>query len=141
MNNQTVGSALINPKLYIALVLMFGLLTLGGCATPARLAAVPQDDYLKAIVPGMPDVRYFIDTDTESFVSDGLESFHREQRHLKKVGHAGPLPPVSFLAISGGGDNGAFGAGLLVGWTEAGNRPEFKAVTGISTGALIAPFA
>jgi len=48
---------------------------------------------------------------------------------------------MNFLAISGGGDKGAFGAGLLVGWTEAGNRPYFLVVTGISTGALIAPFA
>jgi hypothetical protein len=51
------------------------------------------------------------------------------------------LPPVDLLAVSGGGDKGAFGAGLLCGWTDAGNRPTFKAVTGVSTGALIAPFA
>jgi hypothetical protein len=42
---------------------------------------------------------------------------------------------------TGGGDNGAFAAGLLVGWSESGQRPENKLVTGISTGALIAPFA
>jgi predicted acylesterase/phospholipase RssA len=42
---------------------------------------------------------------------------------------------------TGGGDAGAFGAGLLVGWTAHGTRPEFKIVTGVSTGALIAPFA
>lgn len=130
-----------NAKQFITIFLALGMLTLGGCATPSRLAAVPQESYLQATVPGMADVRYFIDSDTESFVRDGLESFHREQDHLKRIGHTGPLPPVSFLAISGGGDNGAFGAGLLVGWTEAGDRPEFKAVTGISTGALIAPFA
>jgi hypothetical protein len=47
----------------------------------------------------------------------------------------------SYLAISGGGENGAFAAGFLVGWTEAGDRPEFTTVTGISAGALIAPFA
>ena len=51
------------------------------------------------------------------------------------------MPAASVLAISGGGATGAFGAGLLCGWTETGNRPEFKVVTGISTGALIAPFA
>jgi predicted patatin/cPLA2 family phospholipase len=51
------------------------------------------------------------------------------------------LPPVSYLAVSGGGDNGAFGAGLMNGWTETGTRPEFKMVTGVSPGALIAPFA
>ena len=51
------------------------------------------------------------------------------------------LSPAHFLSVSGGSDNGAFGAGLLVGWSEAGNRPEFKIVTGVSTGALTAPFA
>ncbi len=45
------------------------------------------------------------------------------------------------LAVSGGGSNGAYGAGVLVGWTEAGGRPEFDIVTGVSTGALTAPFA
>jgi hypothetical protein len=45
------------------------------------------------------------------------------------------------LALSGGGANGAFGAGILVGWSETGTRPEFDIVTGISTGALSAPFA
>ena len=45
------------------------------------------------------------------------------------------------MALSGGGDAGAFAAGILVGWTEFGTRPEFKIVTGVSAGALIAPFA
>src|SRR5262249_48968575 len=45
------------------------------------------------------------------------------------------------LVLSGGGMNGAFPAGLLKGWSEAGTRPQFDVVTGISTGALIAPFA
>jgi hypothetical protein len=48
---------------------------------------------------------------------------------------------VNYLALSGGGDDGAFGAGLLVGWTAAGTRPKFKLVTGVSTGSLSAPFA
>lgn len=45
------------------------------------------------------------------------------------------------LALSGGGADGAFGAGVLVGWTEHGDRPQFEVVTGVSTGALMAPFA
>ena len=45
------------------------------------------------------------------------------------------------LLLSGGGANGAFGAGLLNGWTKTGTRPVFKIVTGVSTGALMAPFA
>jgi len=53
-----------------------------------------------------------------------------------------PLPELDLLGISGGGENGAFGAGLLNGWTERGDRPTFFfLVTGISTGALTAPFA
>ena len=51
------------------------------------------------------------------------------------------LPTANFLSLSGGGDDGAFGAGLLIGWTASGQRPEFKIVTGVSTGGLIAPFA
>src|SRR5262249_25685687 len=47
----------------------------------------------------------------------------------------------NYLAISGGGSDGAFGTGILNGWTERGDRPAFKVVTGVSTGALIAPFA
>ena len=45
------------------------------------------------------------------------------------------------LAISGGGADGAYGAGVKVGWTNTGARPTFAVVTGVSTGALIAPFA
>ncbi len=51
------------------------------------------------------------------------------------------LERASFLALSGGGSTGAFGAGVLNGWSATGRRPEFRLVTGISTGALIAPFA
>jgi len=47
----------------------------------------------------------------------------------------------NFLSISGGGANGAYGAGLITGWTKSGQRPNFSIVTGVSTGALIAPFA
>src|SRR5258708_16277296 len=49
--------------------------------------------------------------------------------------------PLSYLALSGGGADGAYGAGVLNGWTAAGTRPKFSAVSGVSTGALIAPFA
>src|SRR5262245_11627328 len=59
---------------------------------------------------------------------------------------SGELRPVSYraknaLVLSGGGMNGAYTAGVLKGWTASGDRPTFDVVTGISTGALIAPFA
>ncbi|MEH6532535.1 MAG: patatin-like phospholipase family protein [Photobacterium frigidiphilum] len=125
-------------------VLAVGLvatLILTGCAGIARKEAVPEHLTTQAVVPGMENVRYRLGIDTEALKSDALESFEREMAHLKASGHTGQLPPVHFLAISGGGDQGAFGAGLLTGWTAAGNRPNFKLVTGVSTGALIAPFA
>jgi hypothetical protein len=65
----------------------------------------------------------------------------RERKALAQTGNQGPLPVANMAVISGGSDKGAFGAGLLVGWTAAGTRPEFKVVPGISTVALIALFA
>jgi len=75
------------------------------------------------------------------FIEEFVQAAEREKAYFATQGHIGPLPPTAFLAISGGGDDGAFGAGFLNGWTKAGTRPQFKLVTGISTGALIAPFA
>ncbi|MEN8132448.1 MAG: patatin-like phospholipase family protein [Pseudomonadota bacterium] len=122
-------------------ILAYAAFTLSGCSFPARKHAVPQASTEKAEIVGLPGVRYEVDTEMPAFTQDMIESFYREQRFLTDQVQNGQLPPANFLAISGGGDNGAFGAGLLCGWTSAGNRPEFKAVTGISTGALIAPFA
>ncbi len=45
--------------------------------------------------------------------------------------------PFNILTLSGGGTRGAFGAGLLSGWTDSGNIPEFDIVTGVSTGAVM----
>ncbi|GLZ86317.1 lipoprotein [Metapseudomonas resinovorans] len=118
------------------------LLLLQGCTmAPIRLPAVPNDLTARAEIPGMPGVRYVGGGDMTEFTRIGIQALQREQAYLVKQGHKGPLPPAVYLAISGGGDNGAFAVGVLNGWTATGTRPEFKLVTGISTGALIAPFA
>jgi len=118
------------------------VMALHGCASaPTRLEAVPSALTAKAEIPGMPGVRYVGFGDMTELTRVGLEGLRREQDYLAKQGHKGPLPPAVYVAISGGGDNGAYTAGLMNGWTAAGTRPEFKLVTGISTGALIAPFA
>ena len=114
---------------------------LQGCATPVRLKAVPAGATVKAEIPGMPGVRYVLPEDLPAVFRDAQESLAAELKARAGAEATAPLPPVSFLAVSGGGDDGAYGAGLLCGWTAVGNRPEFKLVTGISTGALIAPFA
>jgi hypothetical protein len=77
-------------------------------------------------------------------IQEGRRSLEREIAALRAEGKTptlANLPAAYYLAVSGGGDNGAFGAGLLNGWSETGTRPEFRMVTGVSTGALIAPFA
>jgi len=129
----------------VALVaLMVGLFFLFRPTGVARQPAVPSELQSLAVVPGFPTfIRYFPTDATHEaqFERDFLESNERERLDLARHGHTGALPPCSYLAISGGGDNGAFGAGLLNGWSATGDRPTFKLVTGVSTGALIAPFA
>jgi predicted patatin/cPLA2 family phospholipase len=123
------------------LLMAAALLVVQGCVTTERQSAVPHELTSKAEIPGMPGVRYSIGGDDVTELSKVmLDALGREQELLANR-KGGALPPAYFLAISGGGDNGAYTAGLLNGWTSAGQRPEFKLVTGISTGALIAPFA
>ena len=125
----------------MAVLLAALLLLLQGCATPGRLSAVPVQDTTRATIPGIPNARFWVDADLNPLIREDLTEFEREEAEWLREGQRGPLPPAHYLAISGGGDDGAFGAGLLVGWTQAGDRPTFKLVTGVSTGALIAPFA
>jgi hypothetical protein len=106
-----------------------------------RRDAVPQTLTERAVVLGISNARFWADTQGAELAEEALRALAREREYLALTQSRGALPPANFLVVSGGSDNGAFGAGLLVGWTEAGNRPEFKLVTGVSTGALTAPFA
>lgn len=111
-------------------------LTLFGCSSLERKSAVPAQSLSKAQIAGLPSVRYLISTQagTDALVADVIQVETARGRNAF-TGDA------NYLALSGGGDDGAFGAGLLVGWSKQGSRPIFNLVTGISTGALIAPFA
>src|SRR3954447_6579679 len=116
--------------------------SLSACSFPTRLAAVPRGQSSAATVLGVPNERFY---PTEAAGQAGLqrEFVAAVQRQLVSRGLPPTVPALDLdlLSISGGGENGAFGAGLLNGWTERGDRPEFFLVTGISTGALSAPFA
>jgi Patatin-like phospholipase len=94
----------------------------GAAERQEERATFTAQDEDAALVPGIPDARVWGDSDRE---------------------FARLLPAVNgpWLAISGGGSDGAYGAGVLTGWSESGTRPEFAVVTGVSIGALIAPFA
>jgi Patatin-like phospholipase len=129
----------MRKSLVVTMALSLGLC---GCTSaPTRLPAVPAEHTATAEIPGMPGVRYPAGGDATAFARLVLEEARLEREAFTKQGGKGPLPPAAFLTISGGGDNGAYTAGVLNGWTAAGTRPQFKGVTGISTGALIAPFA
>ncbi len=115
---------------------------LAACAPPSRGPAVRAADVSRAFPLGIPHARFYADGDPAPMIAEATLAIERIKATLRAEGRPSqPIPPSSFLAISGGADNGAFGAGLINGWTTTGTRPEFRMVTGISTGALIAPFA
>ena len=121
-----------------------GALTAGlpACAIPTRLAAVPRGRASAATVLGVPNERFFpLEVAGQAELQREFVAAVQRQLVVRGLPPSAPMPELDLLGISGGGENGAFGAGLLNGWTERGGRPTFFLVTGISTGALSAPFA
>jgi len=114
------------------------LLILTACASVPERHQLPPEHTLSAGIPGIPEARFWGD-EWPTFAAERFEEFTDADFRREFDGIYDK--PHSYLAISGGGANGAFGAGLLVGWTATGERPEFSMVTGVSTGALTAPFA
>jgi predicted patatin/cPLA2 family phospholipase len=125
--------------LWRALVLLC-VLGLGACGASLETRnPVPEKLVTSASVAGYPPIRFWGD-DGASISSSALAL------QVQQISEAAKSDPSSefrrnFLVLSGGGSNGAFGAGILIGWTAKGTRPKFDIVTGISTGSLIAPFA
>jgi predicted acylesterase/phospholipase RssA len=121
------------------IALVCGALCLAACGTLPR-NAVPPELMAEANIPHMPDVRGWVGRPGGALVRDLDASFDQETPAEFPQDASGTVQ-YAHLALSGGGPNGAFGAGLLNGWTAQGTRPVFKIVTGVSTGALMAPFA
>jgi predicted patatin/cPLA2 family phospholipase len=142
MNANVLPRTLISSftfHAYIGRLVVTGLLaTLLGCATVPDRAPLPLELTNQASIPGIPDARFWGD-EWPTYSRQIFETSSDAELREKFSGIY--AKPHNYLAISGGGANGAFGAGLLVGWTAAGTRPEFTMVTGVSTGALTAPFA
>src|SRR6476660_3966227 len=142
MSITAIGSWVSLNRLWsftAAVIAALFVLTIASCASLERLPAVPAINTARALPLGLPNARFFLEQ-REELIAEGQQGLER-QRETLGLGPDAPLPPARFLAISGGGDEGAFSSGLLIGWAEAGNRPNFQIVTGVSTGALIAPFA
>ena len=109
-----------------ALVLSTALL--GACASDPRTPFTESEE-MTAVAIGAPNIRYWADATASTIQGVARHAVVQKGR------------PFVYLALSGGGGSGAFGAGVLNGWSESGARPEFTIVSGVSTGALIAPFA
>lgn len=132
------ASAVLDTKSTIrraatVIVLVVPLLMIG--CTQRVLPPVPADFLGQACIPGLPKARDWGDAYSPLIEQSVVRAWEQRQRAGQ------PARELNILALSGGGTDGAYGAGLLCGWTAAGNRPDFDIVTGISTGALIAPFA
>ena len=118
-------------------------LTLVGCAAAMVRNPVPVALEGDAAVVGMgpTQIRYWGDELPPNADAMVKEKWAQVRASRPEMLASGRRPVVNFLALSGGGSDGAFGAGVLAGWTASGKRPEFDLVTGVSTGALTAPFA
>jgi len=121
----------------VFLLFSLSLLVVMACVHLPERTPLPEKYVAEAEVLGIPRARFWGDA-PPPWIHEWLEKSTSETKvrypDLYGREHA-------YLAISGGGENGAFATGLLLGWTEAGDRPEFASVTGVSAGALIAPFA
>lgn len=113
-------------------------LSLSACSTLPR-NALPAEFVEQAAIPGMPVIRAYGGELSPYMMADLGASFGQESPDDFPVGPDGKIH-YAHLALSGGGQNGAFGAGLLYGWSKNGTRPVFKIVTGVSSGAMMAPF-
>ena len=112
-----------------ALAVLVGL-TMAGCSTIERIPYTPAAA-ARAEIPNMRNVRFSGDGSAVEF-----DRLRRDVVQQAAARHA----TVNYLALSGGGGDGAYGAGFLKGLAETGRRPEFTIVSGVSTGALMAPF-
>jgi predicted acylesterase/phospholipase RssA len=105
-----------------------------GCATTRH--TIPKSLVDNAEVGGMADIRTIMG-EKNTPLQKSLVAALKEGMDEYKAADGKTVYPI--LAISGGSANGAYGAGLLKGWSDSGTRPQFKVVTGVSTGAIIAP--
>jgi len=113
-------------------------LALASCASGPDRPLFNLAEEANPVVPGFEDIRFYADDDGTNF----RDHVFAQVMNQVEVGGMGILKKgrSDWLMISGGGEDGAYGAGVMVGLTKAGKRPNFDLVSGVSTGALMAPF-
>lgn len=126
-----------HARLKALFIYLCTVMIVAGCSSLPERNPLPEALSDAAVIPGIKAARYWADEPPPEI--DNWFKLTKQQLKAQYPSTYGRSH--NYLAISGGGQRGAFGAGLLCGWTEAGTRPEFNMVTGVSTGALIAPFA
>jgi predicted patatin/cPLA2 family phospholipase len=114
------------------------LFLLYGCATARH--PVPPELITEARIMDMEEIRVMTGESNTKLQESLIESVKNEAPGDYAVDNSG-VKTYPVLAISGGGANGAYGAGFIKGWSKEGTRPKFKVVTGVSTGAIMAVFA
>ncbi len=126
MHKKKISWILVN---ILPLILFFS-----ACSTKQRSFPPPAaENYTKATIMGYTNIRYWGDeTAKYTYTRSNIKRLEANKSFRKRI---------DILALSGGAEDGAYGAGFLKGWSERGDRPHFTVVTGISTGALMAPFA
>ena len=126
---------------FIAVILLLTVPFIQGCATMHPRNALPLDFSGKVAISGMQDIRSDIDDPDPVVMQKSLVDSFKEEGKNDYPADALGVKTYPVLAVSGAGAYGAYGAGLLKGWSEEGSRPLFKIITGVSTGTFIALYA
>lgn len=138
--------ALSPTRAAAATIALLLVVSVNACTTVIARSPIPEDQIAGAAPYGIRSELGPIREWGDALDIEERDSLIRSRADLLRKVYAENIrtgAPIvqTALALSGGGPDGAFGAGLLNGWTERGDRPEFTMVTGISTGAIIAVFA
>lgn len=125
--------------MYLKFFAFLIFISIAGCATSLTHKPVPEIHLSTATVLDSPSIRFWGDEEADQYhKTNNIVEWIQKRSQYWKQNNSKPI--INFLALSGGGEDGSFAAGIITGWTRHGDRPEFDVITGVSAGALLAPF-
>ena len=128
----------LKSNIHTYFLILFTCFSFSSCAIVPHHSA-PKETYETATTKGFDEsIRFWSDVAPNS-LAEMIQT--RVKQYKEAYSKDGVTPDMNYLALSGGAKNGAFASGIINGWSTQGNRPEFAIVSGVSTGALLAPFA